>query len=108
MELFRSDRTTPLAWMMQPQDLYEFPSQSHILGHGKPLGRLSPVFTHLKSANYKWAERLGSGKGYKYPHDYKEHNVEQQYVINNKKLFFPSDEEYEKIFPERLRERRSR
>lgn len=70
--------------------------------------RLSPVPAHLRSANYKGAERLGSGKGYKYPHDYKGHHVEQQYVINNKKLFFPSDEGYEKIFRNRLRKRRSR
>ena len=37
MELFRSERTAPLAWRMQPQDLDEFFGQSHILGHGKPL-----------------------------------------------------------------------
>jgi len=70
--------------------------------------RLSPVPAHLRSANYKGAERLGSGKGYKYPHDYKGHQVEQQYVLNNKQLFFPSDEGYEKIFRKRLRKRRSR
>lgn len=70
--------------------------------------RLSPVPAHLKSANYKGAERLGSGRGYKYPHDYKGHHVEQQYVLNNKRLFFPSDEGYERIFRKRLRKRRSR
>jgi putative ATPase len=37
MELFASNRKTPLAWRMQPQSLGEFLGQSHILGHGKPL-----------------------------------------------------------------------
>ena len=37
MELFKSDRTFPLAWRMQPQTLEEFVGQTHILGHGKPL-----------------------------------------------------------------------
>ncbi len=70
--------------------------------------RLSPVPSHLKSANYKGAERLGAGIGYKYPHNYKEHFVDQQYMINNKVFFFPSDQGYEKIFKKRLSKRRSR
>lgn len=37
MELFKSDRTAPLAWRMQPHALEEFIGQSHVLGHGKPL-----------------------------------------------------------------------
>lgn len=37
MELFKSDRTAPLAWRMQPSSLEDFVGQSHILGHGKPL-----------------------------------------------------------------------
>lgn len=37
MELFKPDRTSPLAWRMQPQTLEELIGQSHILGHGKPL-----------------------------------------------------------------------
>ena len=70
--------------------------------------RLSPVPAHLKSASYKGAARLGAGKGYKYPHDYQDHYVEQQYITNNRTYFFPSDEGYEKIFRKRLRKRRSR
>lgn len=70
--------------------------------------RLSPVPPHLKSASYKGAGRLGAGKGYKYPHDYEGHYVEQQYITNNRTYFFPSDEGYEKIFRKRLRKRRSR
>jgi len=37
MELFKSDRTAPLAWRMQPRNLEEFIGQSHILAQGKPL-----------------------------------------------------------------------
>jgi len=37
MELFKSGRTAPLAWRMQPQTIEEFIGQLHILGHGKPL-----------------------------------------------------------------------
>jgi putative ATPase len=70
--------------------------------------RLAPVPVHLKSANYKGASRLGAGIGYKYPHNYKGHYVDQQYMINNKLFFFPSDQGYEKIFKKRLSKRRSR
>ncbi len=70
--------------------------------------RLSPVPSHLKSANYKGANRLGAGIGYKYPHNFKGHSVEQQYMMNGKSFFFPSDQGYEKIFKKRLSKRRSR
>ncbi|RJQ56369.1 MAG: replication-associated recombination protein A [Nitrospiraceae bacterium] len=70
--------------------------------------RLSPVPAHLKSANYKGAGRLGSGAGYKYPHNFKGHYTDQQYMTNNKIFFFPSDQGYEKIFKKRLSKRRSR
>ncbi|MBI4682003.1 MAG: replication-associated recombination protein A [Nitrospirae bacterium] len=70
--------------------------------------RLNPVPAHLKSTGYKGAMRLGAGVGYKYPHDYDGHHVDQQYVAKNKMFFFPSEEGHEKIFRQRLRERRSR
>lgn len=70
--------------------------------------RLSPVPSHLKSANYKGAARLGAGIGYKYPHNFKGHYVDQQYMTTNKIFFFPSDQGYEKIFKRRLSKRRSR
>jgi len=70
--------------------------------------RLSPVPSHLKSANYKGAARLGAGIGYKYPHSFKGNHVDQQYMTNGKIFFFPSDQGYEKIFKKRLSKRRSR
>lgn len=70
--------------------------------------RLSPVPDHLKGTGYKDAARLGAGIGYKYPHNYKEHDIDQQYLSNNRSFFFPSDQGYEKIFRKRLSKRRSR
>lgn len=35
---------------------------------------------HLKDAHYSGAGKLGNGLGYKYPHDYEGHYVEQQYL----------------------------
>jgi putative ATPase len=69
--------------------------------------RLSPVPAHLKSSAYKGAARLGAGVEYKYPHNYKGHYVDQQYILNKKTFFFPSEEGYEKIFRRRLCKRRS-
>jgi putative ATPase len=38
-----------------------------------------PVPLHLRDTHYPGARRLGHGKGYKYPHDYPGHAVEQEY-----------------------------
>ena len=37
---------------------------------------------HLKDAHYKSAKKLNHGVGYKYPHDYKNHWCDQQYLPN--------------------------
>jgi putative ATPase len=70
--------------------------------------RLAPVPDHLKSASYKGASRLGAGIGYKYPHNYKGHFVEQQYLTKDKTFFLPSEEGYEKIIKKRLHKRRNK
>jgi putative ATPase len=38
-----------------------------------------PVPLHLRDASYPAAKRLQHGKGYKYPHDYPGHQVQQEY-----------------------------
>jgi putative ATPase len=38
-----------------------------------------PVPLHLRDAHYPGARKLGHGKGYRYPHDYPGHEVEQEY-----------------------------
>lgn len=43
---------------------------------------------HLKDSHYPGAEKLGHGKGYKYPHDYGGH-VEQEYLGKKRKYYKP-------------------
>jgi putative ATPase len=38
-----------------------------------------PVPRHLRDAHYPGAKRLGHGEGYRYPHDFPGHEVEQEY-----------------------------
>ncbi|MDU5144408.1 MAG: replication-associated recombination protein A [Paenibacillus dendritiformis] len=54
----------------------------------------APVPLHLRDAHYKGAEKLGH-KGYKYPHDYPGHYVEQQYLpdsVRNRVFFMASEQ----------------
>lgn len=44
------------------------------------LGRGGQIPAHLRDAHYKGAEKLGRGVSYKYPHDYPNHWVSQQYL----------------------------
>lgn len=68
----------------------------------KPIGK---VPGHLKDASYKGAASFGHGKGYKYPHDYKNAYVKQQYLPDeylDDKYYRPTNNGYEKIIKERL------
>ncbi|MFL5767764.1 MAG: replication-associated recombination protein A, partial [Actinomycetota bacterium] len=50
---------------------------------------------HLRDAHYPGAAKLGHGKGYKYPHDYPGHVVEQEYRparFNGARYYEPSDQ----------------
>ncbi|MCG7332913.1 replication-associated recombination protein A [Salinicoccus roseus] len=55
---------------------------------------------HLKDSHYKSAEKLGNGIGYKYPHNYPNHVVSQQYLpdpLKNAAYYQTSDvSKYEK------------
>ena len=44
-----------------------------------------PVPIHLRDTSYQGAKTLGNGKGYKYPHDYPGHVVEQEYMPSDAK-----------------------
>jgi putative ATPase len=49
-----------------------------------------PIPSYLKDSHYGGAEKLGNGIGYKYPHDYENHYVEQVYLpeeIKNIRFF---------------------
>ncbi len=39
-----------------------------------------PVPIHLRDTSYRGAKALGHGEGYKYPHDYPNHEVDQEYM----------------------------
>ena len=52
-----------------------------------------PIPTYLRDAHYSGHEKLGRGVGYKYPHDYPEHFVEQQYLPEEIKDFRFYEEE---------------
>ena len=43
-------------------------------------GKNGPVPNHLRDSHYAGAKELGHGIGYKYPHNFPMHQVEQQYL----------------------------
>ena len=54
---------------------------------------------HLRNAAFRGADKLGYGKGYKYPHDYEKNHVEQQYMpdlLIGQKYYEPTNNGYEK------------
>jgi putative ATPase len=63
---------------------------------------LLPVPDHLKDASYKGAARLGRGKGYRYPHDYPGHYVQQEYLPQKRVYYRPTEQGEEKRIKERL------
>lgn len=63
-------------------------------------GNIGQVPLHLRDGHYKGAKNLGHGIGYKYPHNYSGHHVEQQYLpdeLKEKKYYIPSGEGKEKL-----------
>lgn len=67
--------------------------------------RQGSVPTHLRDASYRGAARLGHGAGYKYPHDFPGHFVQQQYLpdeLVGRVYYEPSANGYEKHISERL------
>lgn len=57
-------------------------------------GGFGPVPVHLRDTHYSGHERIGSGDGYKYPHDFPGHWVRQEYMppeVRGKKYYKPSD-----------------
>jgi putative ATPase len=64
-----------------------------------------PVPLHIRNAPTSLMEELGYGKGYKYPHDYPEHFVEEEYLPENLRgriYYRPSEEGFEREIKKRL------
>lgn len=60
---------------------------------------------HLRNAAFKNAENYGYGAGYKYPHDYDNNFVEQQYmpdILSGTTYYNPTDNGYEKTIKKHL------
>ncbi len=60
------------------------------------------VPNHLRDKHYAGAKKMKHGEGYKYPHDYADHYVEQVYMPGDKKYYAPTGQGYEKYIKERL------
>ena len=53
-----------------------------------------PVPMHLRDTAYRGADKLGNGKGYKYPHNYPGHVVRQEYMppsVKGKRYYIPGE-----------------
>ena len=64
------------------------------------------VPTHLKDTHYKGAKFFGHGKNYKYPHDFENHFVRQQYLPDTKisaRYYQPSEQGFELQIKNRLK-----
>ncbi|GAA0779416.1 replication-associated recombination protein A [Clostridium subterminale] len=60
---------------------------------------------HLRGSNYSGSNILNEGSKYKYPHDYENHYVRQQYMpkeLLKKKYYIPTSLGYEKRIKDRL------
>ncbi len=68
---------------------------------------LQDVPAHLKDAHYRGAKRLKRGVGYKYPHDFDGHYVEQEYLERKLKFYFPSDQGFEREIKKIMNKRRT-
>ena len=69
-------------------------------------GANESVPLHLCNQVTPLMEDLGYGEGYKYPHDYPGHFVQQQNLpdsLQGKRFYTPSDQGYEKEVAERLK-----
>jgi len=63
-------------------------------------GKTFEVPDSLKGASYRGAKRLGRGEGYKYAHEFEDHYIEQDYIPEKRKYYFPGNLGYEKKIKE--------
>jgi len=64
-----------------------------------------PVPLHIRNAPTKLMEDLGYGKDYKYPHDYPDHFVEEEYLPENlrgRTYYHPTEQGFEREIKKRL------
>ncbi len=64
-----------------------------------------PVPNHLRNAADRRMKHHGIGVGYRYPHDFAGHDVDQQYLpdeLSDRRYYLPSDQGYERTIGERM------
>lgn len=64
-----------------------------------------PVPVHLRNAPTRLAKELGHGEAYRYPHDFPDHVVEQEYLpeaLRGARYYQPTGQAGEKVIAERL------
>jgi putative ATPase len=64
-----------------------------------------PVPNHLRNAADRRMKSHGIGVGYKYPHDFAGHDVDQQYLpdaLREHRYYLPTDQGYERTIGERM------
>ena len=69
-------------------------------------GNSGQIPLHLRDTSYSGARQFGHGKGYKYPHDYPNHYVDQEYLpkeLLNRQYYYPSDQGMEAKIQQRKR-----
>lgn len=70
-----------------------------------------PVPLHIRNAPTSLMKELGYGKGYKYPHDYPDHFIEEEYLPENLKrriYYRPTEQGFEREIQKRLENWRKR
>lgn len=68
--------------------------------------QLFPVPSHLRNAPTKFMKDLGYGNNYKYPHNFPNNFIEEDYLpleLKNKQYYFPSESGNERGIKERLK-----
>ena len=65
-------------------------------------GRVLPVPEHLKNKHLKTAEGKEASEGYVYPHDFKGHHVDQEYVPTSAVYYDPTEAGYEQTIRNRM------
>jgi putative ATPase len=70
-------------------------------------GKKREVPNHLKDAS-RDSKALGHGQGYKYPHDFPRHHVEQEYMPERMSFYEPSDQGFDAVIAQRLKEWRKK
>ncbi len=95
-QIILSQAVTYIACAPKSNASYKAVNEAMASVKNEPTGGIPP---YLKDAHYSGAKDLGRGLTYKYPHDFENHYVDQQYLpdeLRGKRFYIPSDNGYEK------------